>query len=194
MPWALRQRVSKASDKALLVAAAALAVNDICAAGQGEIAHVAEQSLDSVQRGLARLESLGVIKRMRRGGSGSGRGTDIVFLCLDSEPVGAARRPGFLYAVAGAGKLKVGITFDPPTRFRALSRLYGDLTLVGLWKSEISACRRAEAAVLARLRSSIPCLGGEWFSCEDRNDAGISAVLMEAAAPLEPVVGLGGAL
>lgn len=193
VPWALRQRVSKASDKALLVAAAALAEGVACSAGQGEIARVAEQSIDSVQRGLTRLESLGLVNRMRRGGTGSGRETDIVFLCLDTQLTGAAVRPGFFYAVAAAKRLKVGITFDPPTRFRALGRLNGDLTLVGLWRGEASACRRIEADALNALRGIIPSLGSEWFACGDINHAGVMSALIETAASLEAIFLPGGA-
>lgn len=191
--WALRQRVSKASDKALLVVAAALAVNDLCDSGQDEIARIAEQSVDSVQRGLARLESLGIVKRLRRGGTGRGRETDIVLLCLDNQALGPAPRPGFFYVVTAAGKLKVGITYDPASRFRTLGRLNGDLTLVGLWRGEASACRRAESTALAGLRGIIPWLGSEWFACEDYNDVGVMSVLMGASASLQPMLRQGGA-
>lgn len=92
MSWALKQRTGSPSGKALLMALANYADEDgTCFPGQERLAEETEQSLDSVQRRLKELESLGLITRERRGGDGSGRSSDryrlhLTQLVLDLKP------------------------------------------------------------------------------------------------------------
>lgn len=187
--WALRQRVGHVGDKTLLLVLASMTSDGIFGGGQTVLAERSEQSLDSIQRGLARLEALGLLSRMRRGGVGCGRLPDIVLLDTSANLSGASRI-GFFYAIATAERFKVGITINPSRRLRELNRGSHLCTLMGLWRGRAALCRKAEKASLAAMAKIYPALGHEWFLCPFDIAAEALAVVEAHAAGLTSAIDL----
>jgi len=85
MTWALEQRVGEAKRKLILIALADFAdEHGCCYPAQATLAEMAECSVDTVQRGLKKLEAMGLISRERRHSKTGNRSTDHYRLSIQS--------------------------------------------------------------------------------------------------------------
>jgi helix-turn-helix protein len=92
--WALEQRIGDRTLKLILVALARYA-NDkgTCFPPQKTLAAIVECSLDTVQRGLKKLEDMGALTRERRHGKSGNRSTDLYTLSLSRTVVRPSPKP-----------------------------------------------------------------------------------------------------
>lgn len=82
--WAAEQKVGDVGTKATLLVLANYADEEFSGyPSQATIARETEQGERTVRRQLALLEELGLIRRVKRGGSGGGRSSDRFYLQLD---------------------------------------------------------------------------------------------------------------
>lgn len=92
--WAAEQIVGDVGTKATLLVLANYADENFSGyPSQATIARETEQSERTVRRQLARLEELGLIKREKRGGHGSGRMSDRFYLQLDVTVTDPSQTP-----------------------------------------------------------------------------------------------------